>query len=177
MSAAFLMATTQLMVRTTMMRIGNPGQCLEEVNAQLCTMVFNGQFVTLLILVLDLKRGELQAAVAGHYPPLIGDSRGFAPLKMEYQLVLGVEKNVRYPTETYPLKASDCLLLYTDGVLDVFNPQGQRFDHERLLASAAEQTPKSQGMIDHIHAEVDRFRGPQELPDDLTLVAIRVDKA
>ena len=38
-AAAFLMATTQLLVRTTMLRVGDPGRCLEEVNCQLCTWV------------------------------------------------------------------------------------------------------------------------------------------
>ena len=47
MAAAFLMATTQLLVRGTMTRVGDAGPCLEEVNRQLCTQVFNGQFVTI----------------------------------------------------------------------------------------------------------------------------------
>ena len=58
-SAAFLMSTTQLMVRTVMMRVGDPGKCLEEVNGHLCVQVFNGQFVTMLICVIDLENDAL----------------------------------------------------------------------------------------------------------------------
>ena len=65
MAAAFLMATTQLLVRTTMPRIMDPGKCMEEVNRQLCTQVFHGQFVTMLIMVLDLENGILDAVSAG----------------------------------------------------------------------------------------------------------------
>ena len=60
MSAAFLMATTQLLVRTTMQRVTDPAACLEEVNRQLCTLVFNEQFVTLQILVLDPDGGPVE---------------------------------------------------------------------------------------------------------------------
>ena len=71
MSAAFLMATTQLLVRTTMSRITDPGRCLEEVNRQLCTQVFNGQFVTLQLIVLDPETGTIELATAGHPAPLV----------------------------------------------------------------------------------------------------------
>jgi sigma-B regulation protein RsbU (phosphoserine phosphatase) len=69
MAAAFLMATTQLLVRTTMPRVSDPAACLEEVNRQLCVQVFNGQFVTMQVLVLDVENGTVEVATAGHPPP------------------------------------------------------------------------------------------------------------
>ncbi len=74
MSAAFLMATTQLLVRNTMLRLKDPGRCLEEVNRQLCTQVFNGQFVTMLVLLLDRDAGTMLAANAGHFPPILASA-------------------------------------------------------------------------------------------------------
>ena len=56
MSAAFLMATAQLLVRNTLPQSRDPGRCLEEVNRQLCVQVFNGQFVTMQLLVIDPRR-------------------------------------------------------------------------------------------------------------------------
>src|SRR2546430_9406908 len=70
MAAAFLMATTQLLVRSTLPRVLDPGQCMEEVNRQLCLHVYSGQFVTLLIAILDLDRHTAEVATAGHPPPL-----------------------------------------------------------------------------------------------------------
>lgn len=174
MAAAFLMATTQLLVRTTMMRVSDPGRCLEEVNRQLCTQIFNGQFVTMLIVVLDLRTGEVEAATAGHYPPLISDGESFQPLAMEYQLVLGVEKNVTYPTERFELPPRASLLLYTDGVLDVRNARGDRFESGGLQRSLYGPIATAQSMIDSVRGAIDRFRGARELPDDLTLVGIQV---
>ena len=66
MSAAFLMATTQLLVRNTMVRLGDPGRCLEEVNRQLCVQVFNEQFVTMSVMILDVVNGQMHVATAGH---------------------------------------------------------------------------------------------------------------
>src|SRR6201999_795865 len=69
MAAAFLMATTQLLVRGVMTRVGDPGACLEEVNRQLCTQVFNGQFVTMVLMVIDSEQQYIDIANAGHPAP------------------------------------------------------------------------------------------------------------
>jgi Tfp pilus assembly protein PilX len=99
MAAAFLMATTQLLVRGTMMRVGDPGACLEEVNRQLCSQVFNGQFVTIFLLAIDTENQSVEVATAGHPAPLICDETGLKKLSIEPQLVLGVESTCDYPTQ------------------------------------------------------------------------------
>src|SRR5262249_15515796 len=58
--AAFLMSTTQLLVRTLMTRVADPGAALTEANRLLCTHVFSGQFVTLLVVVVDLKTSSIE---------------------------------------------------------------------------------------------------------------------
>lgn len=195
MAAAFLMATTQLLVRTTMMRLGDPGQALEEINHQLCLQTFNGQFVTLLIVVVDNQRGEMEVATAGHYPPLMGVTNapgssgagagagegagfasGFASVKLEPQLVLGVEPDTPYVTERFDLPPGAAVLLYTDGVLDVVAPNGERFHGENLVKSlsAADHFESAQAIIDRVVQAVTAFRGSRDLPDDLTMVAIQL---
>ena len=79
MSAAFLMATTQLLVRTNLPRFCDPGFCLEEVNRQLCTQVFSGQFVTMQILLIDFENRQIDIASAGHPPPLMCDGDNGSP--------------------------------------------------------------------------------------------------
>ncbi len=103
MSAAFLMATTQLLVRTTLTRLSDPGACLAEVNRHLCVQAFNGQFVTMLVAVIDPANLRLELATAGHPSPLLTDGRTFRPLTVEPQLVLGVDPDAEYPTESHDL--------------------------------------------------------------------------
>ena len=177
MSAAFLMATTQLLVRTTLMRIGDPGQCLAEVNRQLCTQIFVGQFVTMLIAVIDLRKHELQVATAGHYPPLIGSAAGFKPLPMQPELVLGVDAKAPYQTEKYPLPSGASLVMYTDGVLDAENAAGSRFGKELLRQSLDGRFNSAQEILDHVVGALDRFRLRKDLPDDMTIVAVHLPAA
>ena len=105
MAAAFLMATTQLLVRSTMTRVNDPGECLEEVNRQLCTQGFNGQFVTMTLLVLDTTQHTIHLATAGHPAPLVCDGEGFRKMEIEPELVLGIDFDARYPTSRLLLPA------------------------------------------------------------------------
>jgi serine phosphatase RsbU (regulator of sigma subunit) len=174
MAAAFLMATTQLLVRNTMVRLSDPGRCLEEVNRQLCVQVFNGQFVTMVVAILDLANGKLQVATAGHPSPLIADGESFQPLTLEPQLVLGVDRDTKYLTEHFTLSPGASLLLYTDGVVECPDHRDARFGDERLRRTLYGRYDTAQEMLTRVVAAVDEFRGGRTLDDDLTLVAVQL---
>ena len=176
-AAAFLMSTTQLMVRTIMTRVGDPGKCLEEVNHHLCVQVFHGQFVTMLVLVIDLERSELLAAAAGHAGPLVSDGESFEPLPVQAQLVLGVEEKVTFPTQRFPVSPTSSMLLYTDGAIDVQNTAGERFSEERLRRSLYGRFDSADDLLAAAVEAVNEFRGNQELNDDLTFVALHLQPA
>ncbi len=184
MAAAFLMATTQLLVRTTLARVADPGTCLAEVNRQLCSQAFNGQFVTMLVAVIDPARRRLDLATAGHPSPLVTDGKAFAELPVEPQLVLGIECDAEYATETFDLPPGAGLLLYTDGVVecpagDRTPDRGQRFGTARLRLAVGGPTAlgSARSLVDRVVSAVDAFRGPGELDDDLTVVAVRLRPA
>jgi sigma-B regulation protein RsbU (phosphoserine phosphatase) len=174
MAAAFLMATTQLLVRNTMVRLTDPGRCLEEVNRQLCVQVFNGQFVTMVVIILDLAKGLLQVGTAGHPAPLVADGESFQPLPLEPQLVLGVDRETKYMTENFTLTPGASLLLYTDGVVECPDFRDTRFGDERLRRTLYGRYETAKEMLSRVVTAVDEFRGGRMLDDDLTLVAVQL---
>lgn len=174
MAAAFLMATTQLLVRTTMPRFAEPGKCLEEVNRQLCVQVFNGQFVTMLLMVLDLEQGTASVASAGHPPPLVSTGGAYEEWPVAPELVMGIEKEIAYPTATFSLKGETRILLYTDGLPDAQAPDGGRLELDGLQKSLIGPHSSAQDLLNATVQIVDLFRGPRALNDDLTLVAIHI---
>jgi serine phosphatase RsbU (regulator of sigma subunit) len=176
MAAAFLMATTQLLVRTTLSQQQDPGRCLEVVNQQLCTQGFGGQFVTMIILIIDRETSSIEVATAGHPAPLLARNGRFAPLEMEPQLVLGVDPDERYHTRTFPMEPGGSLLLYTDGVVEAEQGGGEQYGLERLVAAASLRDGSAMGpreRIEDVVGDLKRFEGNRELQDDVTLVAIR----
>ncbi len=173
MSAAFLMATTQLLIRNTMLRVKDPGRCLEDVNRQLCTQVFHGQFVTVVIMVLDREANVVSVANAGHFPPILASANGAKPLPVDSQLVLGVDRNERYPTVRIHLPTESSLLLFTDGVIDAQDAYGTAFGTKRLVNQCALDAQSAEEILNTAVTALNRYRGQVELIDDLTLVAVQ----
>lgn len=174
MAAAFLMATTQLLVRNTLPQVIDPGRCMEEINRQLCMQAFNGQFVTLQILVLDPSNDRIEIATGGHPPPLVGDADGFRRVELAPNLVLGVEADSTYGTESFDLAPNSTLLLYTDGVLDAESPTTDRYGLDRLRQALSTTADDAQTLIDSVLADINTFTGGRPFGDDLTLVAVQV---
>ena len=172
MAAAFLMATTQLLVRHALTSAPDTGTAMEEVNRLLSSQVFRGQFVTMLLLTIDLGRRQIEVTSAGHPAALIITNGQCRPLEVDAQLVLGIEQ-VHYPTQRFALPESSSLLLHTDGVIDAEGPGDQRFGLKRLAAALAAPALSAREMIDAVTTSVKVFRDSIELEDDLTMVAIQ----
>ena len=172
--AAFLMATTQLLVRMAMDRVGDPGGALRLVNRELCRHVFSGQFVTMIIVVLDEKKGTAEIATAGHPGPLVGNGGEFTALSLESQLVLAIQ-DVDYITQRFDLKPGTSMLLYTDGVTDVRSPTGERLQIEGLEKSLFGRFDTAKRLVDAATDAIEAFRLGREPSDDLTLVAVQLE--
>ncbi|MBN2160307.1 MAG: SpoIIE family protein phosphatase [Spirochaetes bacterium] len=73
------------------------------------------------------------------------------------------------------LTPGDCLLLYTDSLIESKNSEGEQYDEKRLTASLKEARGGPAGeMLDHVIKEFFNFMGKEnELKDDITAVLIR----
>ncbi|MDB5327958.1 MAG: serine/threonine protein phosphatase, partial [Phycisphaerales bacterium] len=175
--AAFLMATTQLLVRNTMPRLRDPGACLAEINRQLCTLVYNGQFVTMMILVIDHDNAGLEIASAGHHAPLRRRDGEVECLPIDPQLVVGVDDSVEYQTQRFRTRPGDTFLLFTDGAIEMTNPAGEQFRIERLHQAFATAGDTPRGLVADINRTLETFRGGTDAEDDLTILAAQVVQA
>lgn len=169
--AALLMAVTRSLLRSSALRGGEPGPCLEEVNRLLVRDTSAERFVTVFYGVLDARRGELCYANAGHNRPLL--LRGGAAEELAGAgLVLGVVPGASYQTRTIPLETGDRLFLYTDGVPEALNARGEQFSEPRLhglLRGANSAAPAE--LIGRVIEAVQHFTAGAVQSDDLTVLA------
>lgn len=174
--AAFLMATTQLLVRNAMLKLESTDACLREVNQTLCIQKFAGQFVTLCIILVDTQENEMEIASAGHPYPLAIRPDGVEALAVEPGLMLGVDEYETYQAQHFVFHQDATLLLYTDGIVEMFNPHGEQYGIQRLetlLQSNAALTT-AQSVISHINQALHNFAAGFAPVDDLTMVSVRV---
>lgn len=173
--AGLLMSNVQGALRILADDIPSPARLISRLNQWMVRNVPVTKFISLFCLDLPADPDEPFTFVnAGHCLPLMfrtnGDIERFQPTGA----VLGVSENFEFNEEKSRFNPGDLLLLYTDGVTDAENHQGEMFEELRLLDYVSEHLAKSPadiilGLLNEIRA----FTGKNDFEDDLTIVAMR----
>src|SRR5258708_12482238 len=154
----------------------DPARVLTGLNSILCGNL-QGQFVTAGYLFLNPGSGALAYAGAGHPPLLVWRARKKKVETMEENgLMLGIFPEGAYKSINAALEPGDRFVLYTDGILEAFDPSGEEFGMERLKGFLAEHSGRSaQEFCDALVQRVPAWCGnniESEQHDDLTLIVI-----
>ena len=158
----------------------NPGYLLEILNTRFNDLISSRlfMFATAFCGIIDLNKSELTCANAGHSFPFL-----YSTDRQTYEAIgdkntgngLGIWQESVYETMQYPFDLSSKMFLYTDGVYEAKNPQGEEFTVERLQKLVSASTEQSAAkLITNISEAVDSFTGTCPKEDDLTLIAIEV---
>jgi len=173
--AAIFMAVTRTLLRSTAVTGRPPGECLRQVNQLLCLENSAEMFVSLFYGILNLKTGLLEYGNGGHNPPyILRASGGVEPLPGTGGMVLGVLDHLDYDAAATRLYPGDALFLYTDGVTEAMNPNGELFADQRLrgvltAVNGAAPTDLIHATLDAVHA----WAGSAPQSDDITILASR----
>ncbi len=172
--AALLMANVQASLRASVRDLDSPARVCGIVNGMLCESVAANKFVTSLCGVLDGNTGMFRYCNAGHpYPILV--SAGAAHTLDQGGAVLGVFPSWNYQDCSVNLKPGDRLLLFTDGITEAEDAQGEEFGVERVAAFVKAHTASSAAELnEQLLAMVSDFCGAH-FQDDATLVVLAVD--
>jgi sigma-B regulation protein RsbU (phosphoserine phosphatase) len=172
--AALFMAMCRTLLRSVAISRIDPGRTLERLNAILHTDTETDLFISLFYALWEPAAGKLSFANAGHNPPLLFTPEQPARIVGEHGMVLNVEQDAVYETHQLDCSADQMLLLYTDGVTEATNSDGELFDVHRLehLVLGMDQW-KAQQVVDRIAERVRLFTSEPELSDDLTAIAIK----
>jgi serine phosphatase RsbU (regulator of sigma subunit)/anti-sigma regulatory factor (Ser/Thr protein kinase) len=176
--AALLMATTRSVLRAAAQRLMMPAAVLRRANDHLCGDIPPNMFVTCLCAVLDLERGRLLYANAGHAPPFLRRGGQVEELRA-IGVPLGLMPGMEYQEHEVLLAPGDSVLLYSDGIVEAHNPAREMFGFPRLQASVAHHAEaRGQELIEAVLADLAGFAGPGwEQEDDIMLVALEREPA
>ncbi|MBX7169643.1 MAG: SpoIIE family protein phosphatase [Pyrinomonadaceae bacterium] len=147
---------------------------LSKVNNLLWDSVESHQFVTALYGILDATNKTFVYSNAGHNPPLIVKPDGEYKYVEYGDLPLGMFRSMRYHQHYMRLEKGQILVLYTDGMTEASNAQGEEFGRDRLaqLVIKGSSLPAKK-MIDFIRKGVQEFTDRKFLDDDGTLFIIK----
>jgi phosphoserine phosphatase RsbU/P len=173
--AALFMARTKTLLEAIAAREPDPALVLRELNQTLSAENEAGMFVTAVLCTLDTVSGELAFAVAGHEAPVMVSNEGDPDsLAAEGGPVMGLLPGSEYPLNRVTLKPGDALVLFTDGVNEAQNVEGDFFGPERLRAAAAEGRGEgTPGLTGAVLTAVRAFAGEAPQSDDITILTLK----
>ena len=174
-SAALVMARFGMAMRLLANQAGTPLDLLVTLNILLLDELEAGMFVTAQVIALDVDSGRVEIANAGHPAPLLRAANGYVEqLVIEPGAALGANAQTRFASSTITLTPGACLLLYTDGLDEAQNKDGEQFGIERAKA-AMQRAGKAPALLAEINRQVDAFVGSAAAADDLTLLLLSRD--
>jgi serine phosphatase RsbU (regulator of sigma subunit) len=155
---------------------------LTAVNHLLAEHLDNRSFIIATYAVIDLERMVLTCARAGH-TPMIVVSGGVCEVLVPGGMVLGLRlpgasERFEAVLEEYtrPLTRGDLIVLYTDGITEAMNLDGDLFGDQALsavLCATANQDPAA--VRERVVRDVRAFVGEAEPHDDMTMVLVRIE--
>lgn len=173
--ASLLMASARATLRSHAKRVYDVNEIMEEVNLRLYKDTLDSEFATAFYGVLSADGKRFTYCSAGHDPPLLLRDGRIRELEMG-GMPLGIDRTIKYLRSIEHLRPGDVILMYTDGVIDAANFEGDSFGRARLQESLIRHAalPPTQ-LAKQILWDVRRYAGLSRLMDDITLVAIAVN--
>ena len=177
--ASLIMAICRSVLRAEAARNPSPADVLRKVNRQLYPDIKEDMFISMAYLILDHHRDSITLARAGHDAPLLykHQSQTVTPVKSP-GMVVGIDSGNVFDRLTVDfaisLERDDCLVLYTDGVTETLNAEGDEFGLDRVIQTVrARANDGAQAIVKKIIQDVRDFTGSLPQNDDITLIAIR----
>ncbi|MBP7624650.1 MAG: SpoIIE family protein phosphatase [Xanthomonadales bacterium] len=169
--AALLMARIGAQLRAVAVRARNAAEVLRLLDTQMRPELESGMFMTAVAAVLDVARGGVDIASAGHPMPLLRRADGVVDtLPVVAAPALGVGGGNFYESRI-DLARGDGLLFYTDGLDEARNADDEAFGLGRVHALLAAARSAGQA-IEALTSAVEAYYGDLEPFDDLALIAL-----
>jgi serine phosphatase RsbU (regulator of sigma subunit) len=174
MAAALLMANLQANLRSQYATAwSQPEQFLKSVNRLFYQNTIESAYATLFFAEYDDQMHRLRYANCGHYSALLLRAAGELERLHSTGTVLGLFDEWKCDFDERQLQLGDTLVLYTDGVTESFDGQGQEFGEDRLVDTVRRNLALPIKKL--LTSVVDELRAfsPHEQHDDITLIAAK----
>lgn len=173
MPAALLVSALHAVLQLLFAEGRELGEIATELNRHIHNWSAENKFITMIMVAIDPEHETIQYVNAGHNPGYVMMDGRLEMLKAQ-GLPIGIMPGTRYATQTRPFPAGSCAVLYSDGITEAEDIDGNELGNERLEALIEQHVGCGADLIrDQIAALVDAFVGEAPQKDDETIVIAR----
>lgn len=127
-------------------------------------------FFSMFYLRYDVGSQRIQYASAGHNPQLLLRSSGDLEELSAEGMIIGVLPEVVFEEKSVPFRTGDRFFLFTDGLVEAENREGEQFGDQRTTAAIMSGPEDSREGLDHLLGAMESFIKGMPLKDDLSIV-------
>lgn len=172
MPAALLMSNLQAAVKAFASEATEPRELCEKINRVICNNTNEDKFITFFYCLHDVAAKRLFYANAGHNAPVLLRRDGSYALLQEGGGVLGVIPDWGYEQGAVEFKDGDKVVLFTDGVTEARNSEGEEFGEDRLIDLLVENRELSAAEMQKKVMKVVADFSNGDFQDDATLIVM-----
>lgn len=168
--AAMFAAILRALLRSAPELHREPAALLTRVNQALFEELSGADmFITAQLALVDAAERKLVVASAGHCPLLLANGEHVKSLAPE-GMPLGILPDTVFTTEMVELPRNCRMLLYTDGLTEALDMNGERYGQERLCAWLSGVSGSAKELKEELAEKLARFRTKTGLNDDQTFL-------
>ena len=176
MPAALLMTNLHASVRAHVESEPRLPMVMARLNRSIHHAVRGDRFITLVLIAIDRKTGEVRYVNAGHNPPFLVHASGETEKLSVGGLLLGMFPEATYESAEFRMGPGDVLVLYSDGVTEARDASDDEFGEERLMAFLQKhRAMEPERLVEALIRTVHEFSNEGKPGDDVTVAVIRRD--
>ncbi len=183
--SALVTAILRALLHNLIFKTTDPSEFLHELNRHFHDIIRDSSeiiFVSAFYLIVDTQTSTASYGSAGHPSPFVANRQGKEVVPLISNLrgnpALGLFPDSVYSKWNRPVHAGDIFLLFTDGVHEAYNLEGEEFGAERIREVIRTQLRRNGNQLSReVVQAVDRFIAPAMPADDICLVSVEVSPA
>jgi phosphoserine phosphatase RsbU/P len=151
----------------------SPGDAIRELNRRF--QLKDDRYFTIVYGVINTCSSLLEVAQAGHPGPILIRRGGDPEVLGAGGMPVGLWHDIEFDCCDKSVSHGDRLLLYSDGVTECMNIQGEAFGEGRMLACLKQRPAEPlDELLEGLLAEIRNWRSVTEFGDDISLLAIEI---
>lgn len=170
--ASLVMSRMASVVQSTLQHVRKVEDAAAAINNHMCANAVEGRFVTYVLVLLNTKTHEMSLVIAGHMSPIIRKPDGTIEEFNEDSvgLPIGVVEDFEFEAITRPINPGETVVIYTDGVSEAMNPNGDLYTEERVREFVRNSKSNAEDLGKAILADVRRHAAGRAQNDDITIM-------
>ena len=183
MPAALMMAHLQAVAHGRLLDLDNgvvrpsPEALVTALNRDLRGRFGSHRYATMFYGEFDSTKKILRYINAGHCPPILISEAGEAMTLKEGDLPVGLFPEIKYRELQVNLPSGTSIVVFSDGVPDALNSQGEEFGEERIISccTSLPRGASAETICMRLFSEVAEWAADVDQFDDTTILVVSVD--